>query len=294
MRDALAEILADPRVATIAALRADNAARARKAQADHRRYTIGFVIATGLAAISGALVLYGAGGEPEASPTDISQTLFAWLSARPLRSALFALQATSLGLAAFAGYKLRSVGGEGDWFKERRAAELGRADLYDAIMKIGAKKGPAFERAAFAGFLDKQLDGQIRYYAGAEARHGVQATRTATIGASIAALVAAGGATAGISGAGSDVWVALAAGIGVVAPILVNAVRSWQEATFDREKAERYRTAKELLMRLKAESAEAAQALAQGDSAPARNLVAQVHSVMREENGAWMPAKALT
>ena len=112
-----------------------------------------------------------------------------------------------------------------------------------AFLILSVWNNPTATATAFADFLGTQLDGQIDFYVRAEARHSGEARRTATLGAAAAALVAAGGATAGASGVGGEIWIAVAAGIGVVAPILVNAVRSWQEATLDREKAERYRTA---------------------------------------------------
>lgn len=76
---------------------------------------------------------------------------------------------------------------------------------------------------------------------------------------------------------------------GVLAPILMNALRSWRESTLDREKSERYRTAWVELKRLSAEADAARRALEAGDPALARDLVGRVHAVMSAESEAWTP-----
>ncbi|MGL4960929.1 MAG: hypothetical protein ACRC67_06835 [Inquilinus sp.] len=114
------------------------------------------VIATSIAAIAGALILYGAGGEAAtqaaaattqaAAPSN--NTLIAWLSGQGLRTLLFIVQVAALAAAAYAAEILRETEVTADWLTKRRAAEQGRAELFDHIMSVAAEKGLETKRRA--------------------------------------------------------------------------------------------------------------------------------------------------
>lgn len=305
------EILADSRIIAAKELRAKHAARARAAQVRYAKYSRLFVLATALAALAGALILYGAGADatgaagsgqlvdvavPDASnealeaatlaPT--SEKLATFLSNAVVRTVLFVLQVASLALAAFSAEMLRETRVGLEWFNERRAAEAGRIEIFDKIWSIAKTKGIEAQGAAFDYFVAEQLNKQIEFHEKAEQRHAAGAGRSAVVGATIAALIAATGAI----GVGGSVWIALAALVGVLSPVLLNALRGWRESTLDREKSERYRKAWVDLTRLSGETSEASAALASGDPRKAEDLIAKVHDVMRAEHEGWTPTTA--
>ena len=285
----LNDILSDSRVAAISDLRRNHGDRARDAQMRYRRFSRLFIAATAAAALAGAMILYGAGGEAAgATPGGTSSRLVEWLAVPRVRTLLFVVQVASLAGAAYAAEMLRETRVGSDWMEERRQAETLRVDLFDQIMAAAAEQGPEAERAAFAHFAEEQLASQLHHHATAEATHRRSAGRSAVWGGLIAAVVAASGA-AGVGGPG---WIAIAALIGVIAPIALNALRTWRESSLDREKSARYRATWVELRRLSAELDAATRALDQGDPALARDLVARVHAVMRAEHEGWTPTGA--
>jgi hypothetical protein len=301
----LDDVLADTRVTSARDLRERRAARARDAQARYRAFTKLFILATLFAAIAGALILYGAGVEATgAAPAASAETataaaesvqsgaatrsgLLAKTLSRPWpRTLLFIVQVLSLAAAAYAAEMLRETRVHDDWLTERREAERGRVGLFDRIIEVAGERGMEAQKEAFEYFVTKQLDKQMKFHADADQRHRLSAGRSAVWGG----LLAAGIAATGASGVGGPTWIAIAALVGVLAPILMNALRNWRESTLDREKADRYRATWDELSRLSADVGAARRALDKSDPQPALDLVRRVHDVMRAENEAWTPS----
>jgi hypothetical protein len=280
--DQLAPVLADSRVRTLRDLYDSHERRATAAQRVFRQFSTLFIVATALASVSGALILYGTGAG-EADPV-----LQRWLAQQPVRLILFVVEVAALAAAAFAAEMRREQKNDTEWLAERRAAERCRIAIWERIMAVAAETGPDAERAAFDRFVEEQLGVQMSYYASAEARHKRSASRSTVIGAVTAAAIAATGA----AGIGGELWVAVAAFVGVVSPVLLNALRAWRDDTLDSEKAERYRAAWTELKRLEARGDEVRRALDAGEPKSARDFIDQVHAVLRQEHENWTPTAA--
>lgn len=283
MAELLDEILADSRVKALRDLRESHAARARDAQASHKGNSKIFIAATAMAAVAGALILYGSGREATEATDLWSDILFKAFADGWLRNGLFVIEIVALAAAAYAAEMMRETRSGIEWYAERRAAEIGRVDLFDTIMALAADKGVDAEQEAFDYFAEKQLESQMSYHQKSEAKHRTMAGRSAVIGAVVAALIAATGA----SGIGGPHWIAIAAFVGVIAPVFLNTLQSWRDLTLDRQHSERYRATWAELTRLSADVDNCSIGLAAGDPKPARDLVKKVHSVMRAENESW-------
>lgn len=299
MHELITELLADSRVASAADLRNAHARRARVAQSNYKNYSRLLVIAGALATIAGALILLSFGTAPTDELQGQEKTLARLqelLSLDWLRTILFCIEVGSLAGAAFALEMLRSTRAGAEWLSERQAAEEGRVTLFETIRTVAQLRDeestdPAeaheWERAAFEHFVEEQLKNQLMFHERSDQKHSKAAGLSAFFGAIVAAVIAAAGAT----GIGGHLWIVFAAFVGVVAPVILNALRQWQDRTLDQEKTQAYRKTWSALKSLAGDVDAARRALAENNPHIARDLITKVHKVMRAENEVWRPNK---
>ena len=223
------EIVDDPRYRALTTRRDEAARRARGAQSSYRWLTRAFIAATAVSAIGSALTLYGM-----ETPGSISAALHAWVSDAGNRRVLLLLVAAALALAAFAQHQLRTSAHGDEWTRARGEAERHRLERERVALRIGHERGPAAFREAGLGF-QRFLEGQIRHHRDSADRHRASSRSLGLLAAAMAAVVALAG---GLAAAGNGTVVIAVALIGVCAPALAAALKSWSEATGDVQRAE--------------------------------------------------------
>lgn len=230
------EVTQNPRYIEIKARSEFAAAKARDAQANHRKYMSGFIVSSATAAVLGGLILLGvngvAGDGASAAETATLTTKLLAIS-ESYRSVSGAAQAIALGVAAVCAYMLREVNYGDTWTTNRVAAEEGRGQLYISALEIAHEASPeAFEAAGQYTYQDL-VQGQLKYLRDASGRHGKHAGQLAVFGAVVLGF---GVVASALSGFGNTALVVIAAFIGVLSPALLAGIRSWQEMNFDRER----------------------------------------------------------
>lgn len=223
------EISDDPRYRALSARRDEAARRARASRSAYRMLTAAFVVSTAVAAIGSGLALYGM--EP---PQDISAALHRWVADPSHRRPLMFIVALALGGAAFAQHRLRSASFDREWTTQRAEAEAHRRERQRLALRIGHERGPDAFREAGRDF-ERFLDRQIEHHRASADRHRSASRSMGVLAAVLAGIVAVAGALAALS---DGLVVVLVALVGVCAPALVAAVKSWSEATSDVQRAE--------------------------------------------------------
>lgn len=300
----LKELLKDSRVVAITTVRRRAADKAAKAQDIYNKNGSYFIVAGGIATVAGALILLSTGGEGSAElkaaaargeEVLMPETLVAVQAAlaQPLvRSLLFVLEVLALGIAAYCGEILRTAKSDVTWISERREAEIGRIKLHETILACAQERDPSgsltYELAAFDYFVVDQLQKQISYHAKKETAATKSSWKTIRVGAAIAAIVAAVGAT----GTLGLWWIVIGAFVGVIAPVLMHGLSKYRELKMDRERTESSANMWKVLQEIAGRIDVARAKLDAGDPSLARQMIADTHTAMKAENEAWMPTKS--
>jgi len=278
----LDQVLRDPRVEAVQDIFSQHDKRSMSAQRTHRRFALMFIAATALASLAAALILLATGAGEDAG----ANTPLTTISQPSLRYLLFAVEVVALAVAAFASHIQETRQYNITWDRERRLAEGCRIELFDTFLSVAKEGDIKLQGAAFDHFVSHQLDNQLRFYNDTGVRHEQRTWGFAVVGALVAAVVAA----AGVGGI-SEHWLPLAALIGVVAPVFLTALNSWQNTTNDQEKAQRYAQTWTSLRRLKGQTGIVRNKLSKGDVDQMLAFVAEVHNILRDENVGWQPSK---
>ena len=267
----------DARVRAIETRRLVDEDEAQAAQLAYRRCTALFVVCSALAGISSGLILYGEGAGQSLSQ-DTSQGI--WLSQTSVRQSLFVVQAISLFGAALGSALLGLRNYANRWQQARERAEAGRVAQHAMIMEIASRRsGPAVVQA-FDHMVANLLHPQIDYYLSRSREHAASATRLAWVTAAVLGLVAASGAV----GASWSGWVTVVALTGVVSPVILTALRSWQEQALNDEKSSRYKAIWSELALLSGEVELSRKLLESGDSKAAFSLAERLFATLRDEH----------
>ncbi|MEM9779669.1 MAG: DUF4231 domain-containing protein [Pseudomonadota bacterium] len=273
----ISAVLKDPRVEAAQDIFDRHDRAANRAQHTFKRFSLIFILATAVASLTAALILFGSSaGEGTTDP------IARFLGTPNTRNMLFIVEVAALAIAAFAAHIQETRQHSARWTRERRAAEACRIEIFDTILTVAAEHDAKMQLAAFDHFISKQLDGQIAYFSASEARHDNRSSRFAMIGAAAATIVA----IAGISGL-SDAWLPLAAMAGVIAPIFLTALNSWRDTGNDEEKAGRYGEVWTALRRLKGQTGLVRADFEAGNSAALHTFAQQVHDVLSAEIMGW-------
>lgn len=271
-------VLQDARVMAVQDIMDHHEASAQDAQKASRNFSLIFILATSVAALAAALILFGAG----AAEADNAHPIAEFINRDTVRNLLYVIEVGALAATAFAAHVQETRQHSARWGAHRRNAEETRIELYDTILAVAAQGDQSTKTAAFEHFLTGQLDGQLRYFERGKTRHDKRASRFALYGALIAVAVAVAG-----YGGYSDKWLPAAALAGVIAPIFLTALNSWRDSGGDAEKAARYSDVWTSLRRLKGQSIVVRDALTNGDDDAATAFVVEVHDVLRNEINVW-------
>ena len=99
-------------------------------------------------------------------------------------------------------------------------------------------------------------------------------------------------AAAGASGIVGTWFVVLGAFVGVMTPILMNALSKYQDIKLDRELSIAYAETWKILVEIQGNSDPAKIKLAAGDATLSREVIQKTHAAMKAENEAWTPTKS--
>jgi hypothetical protein len=267
----------DARVRAIETRRLVDEDEAQVAQLAYRRCTALFVVCSAIAGISSGLILYGEGaGQSLSQPA----TEGMWLSHTPARQYLFAIQAISLFGAALGSALLGLRDYANRWQRARERAEAGRVAQHALIMEIAGQLGGPALIQAFDHLVSNLLQPQIGYYLSRSREHAASATRLAWVTAVVLGLVAASGAV----GASWSGWVTVVALTGVVSPVILTALRSWQQQALSDEKSSRYKTVWSELVLIAGEVEMSRKLLESGDSKAAFSVAERLFATLRQEH----------
>lgn len=277
------EISDDPRYRALSARRDEAARRARAARSAYRVLTGLFVASTAVAAIGGGLTLYGM--EP---PQDISAALHRWVADPAHRAPILVVVALALGAAAFARHRLRATTFGREWATHRAEAEVHRRERQRLALRIGHERGPEAFREAGREF-ESFLDDQIEHHRASADRHRSSSRSLGLVAAAMAAVVAVAGGLAALRDGAVVLLVAL---VGVCAPALVAAVKSWAEATSDEQRAELHALTWDRLIAEQARMPEFAAAVEAGDLDAALAHAERVLEVLAQDNSEFRQIRA--
>lgn len=266
----------DARVRAIETRRLADEDEAQAAQLAYRRCTALFVVCSAIAGISSGLILYGEGaGQSLSQPA----TEGIWLSHTPVRRLLFAVQAIALFGAALGSALLGLRDYANRWQRARERAEAGRVGQHALIMELAGKRGGPALIEAFDHLVSNLLQAQIGYYLSRSREHAASATRLAWVTAVVLGLVAASGAV----GANWSGWVTVVALTGVISPVILTALRSWQQQALSDEKSSRYKTVWSELILIAGEVEMSRKLLESGDDTAAFSLVKRLVATLKQE-----------
>ena len=213
-----------------AAVKADK--DAVSAQSKYKTAARLFIVSTAVAAVLGGLLLYGLD-----TPTEglADSPLLKQIVANPkVRVVLVVMQAISLAVAGFFGYVQSNSRHDKSWLSNRTKAEDGRIRRAEAALVIGHAKGTGSFANAGEFYLADLIDGQLHYLSEATDTSQKNAKLLIVIGAIIAAVGALGAGLAGVDASGLLLFGAF---VGVISPAFVSALRTWESATADRQRA---------------------------------------------------------
>lgn len=279
------EISDDPRYRAVSARRDEAARRARASRSAYRLLTAAFVVSTAVAAVGSGLALYGMQPPPE-----ISAALHRWVADSTHRTPILFVVALALGAAAFAQHRLRAASFGKEWATQRGEAEAQRRERERLALKIGHERGPEALREAgreFGRFLDRQIE----YHRASADRHRASSRSLGLAAAALAAIVAVAG---GLAALNDGMVVVLVALVGVCAPALVAAVKSWSEATSDVQRAELHALTWDRLVAEQARMPEFTAAVEAGDLAAALGHAERVLEALERDTSEFRQIRTTT
>ncbi len=211
-----------------------------------------------------------------------------WTQAIPLAIGLAAL--TLGAAAALYGYRAR----EGDrlrrWLNMRGRAEMARLEVFRAVTRSAAAKGPATAAAGLALFCRHLLFDQRDWLISRAQRHRLSSDRTNRWGGLATAFTFLGGSAAMIAAFAPDQsWLALA---GVLGAAVMAFALNREELRRDRANADRYEEAAVALDQLSTRVDEVAGEIAAGRTAALTAFVDAVTAQLETEHKQWLDGTA--
>jgi len=261
-----------------------NFSQRAKSYKDQSRILAAVIVGgAGIAALASGLLLYG----QERTDAVVAGGLLDFATKYQLGITIVQIVALLAATAATTIVSGRDYGKL--WTEARRKAELGRAEIMNAIftkVKNQPGAGPDSLLAQFLQlFVRYQLDLQIAYYNTSATTAGKSGTFWLYLSAAFSGLAAVIGLIGGLSIPGALV---LAAFLGVATPIVLSAMQSWVTATQPEAKAASYRSAEEELDRLRRGLDAVRTAAAAGGVAEVKAFVDSTQAIMTAENGEFV------
>ncbi|MEM9388060.1 MAG: hypothetical protein AAGA68_23595 [Pseudomonadota bacterium] len=270
-----ASVARDIRYTRVYRVRESFARDARVAQKQYLRLTRAFIVTTALAAITGGLLLYGLEAEE-----DPGRPVVSLLAAQGIQLSLVVLEALCLAVAGYCGYVLGELDPRSRWKTRRLKTEEYRLLLASRVLELGHAAGPEDFCSAGDWFL-AFFEGQLGYLEDSKDRHHRTVSTLIIFSGLLAGLLALATALTGFDNSVVVVAVAL---LGVVAPAIASALRSWGEATASKRRAKFHEESWLQLMELSDRVPAFEAALAGHDLDGAQRFANQVFRVLRRDH----------